>query len=291
MKPSTYYPSIQINFNGWTVEVVRLSFGEISSPISFHKHGKNCFEFHFIKNGRGTLLLEDAQHPISIDCFFVTGPEIMHAQLPDLKDPFVEYCLNLAITAKGDTKDSLLTSLLNMTTFLSENNTDLMLKIELLFSEFKHKKIGSEHYQQLLIQEILIDCIRLNNTQKPVNSQATISDTKALLTDHQRSLAIDQYFLHQYHNLSLEDLAQTLSLSSRQTQRLIKNYYQQSFTQKALETKMNVAKFFLLKTAISISELSEKTGYSSTEHFSYTFRKYWGTTPTKFRAKNKTKQD
>ena len=46
---------------------------------------------------------------------------------------------------------------------------------------------------------------------------------------------------------------------------------------------MSAACLLLQKTNLSIATIAEELGYSSSEHFTHAYKKYYGTTPTAFR--------
>lgn len=102
-------------------------------------------------------------------------------------------------------------------------------------------------------------------------------------TDTQRSLFVDQYFLGGYAGQSLDDLARALSLSPRQTQRLLHRYYGKPFSSKTLESRMGVTSLLLAETDRSIADIGCYTGYSSPAHFGVAFRRYFGMAPSDYR--------
>lgn len=285
MKPIVYYPDIHIDFQEGFIDILRLSFGEITTPIPYHSHGTNCFEFHFIATGQGTLLLDNQTFKLTENCFFITGPGIKHAQLPDSQLPLKEYCINFSINFKSSTQTiaPLFHELFSMKDFFATEQHLLLERLQKIFEEFRLPQIGSIYYKKNLIEELLIYCIRLNPKNTPFESPTKI---KGISSETKHSLQIDQYFLGDYQNLSLNDLAQNISLSPRQTQRLLKQFYQQTFSEKLLEARMNTAVLLLKETDQSISHISENVGYSSVEHFTYAFKKYYGQTATSYRKKN-----
>ena len=97
------------------------------------------------------------------------------------------------------------------------------------------------------------------------------------------SVIIEEYFLYEYRNLSLEELAKRLGRSPRQTQRLLLEYYGKSYQQKKAEAKMSAAALLLADKSKNMASISEELGYSSPEHFSAAFRGYYGTTPREYR--------
>lgn len=290
MKPIVYYPDIYIDFQEVFIDILRLSFGEISTPIPYHSHGTNCFEFHFIASGRGILLLENQTFKLTQNCFFITGPGVKHAQLTDPQLPLKEYCINFSINFKPSTQrlPPLFHELFSMTNFFTEEQSPILARLQKIFEEFQIPQIGSNYYKKVLIEELLIYCIRLDSKNTTIKSLQKIERIKGISSDTKRSLQIDQYFLGNYQNLSLNDLAQNLSISPRQTQRLLKKLYQQTFLEKLLEARMNTAVLLLKETEQSISLISENVGYSSVEHFTYAFKKHYGQTATSYRKKYNT---
>lgn len=266
------------------IDILRLSFGEITTPIPYHSHGENCFEFHFIETGKGTLLLDQQAFKLNRNCFFITGPGIKHAQLTDFQLPLKEYWINFSINWKPSTKTlpPLFNEIFAMSFFYINDKPLLLHRLRQLFEEFNNPKIGSHYYKKVLIEELLIYCIRLN-LEKTTDESIKINKLKGISSETKRSLQIDQYFLGNYRNLSLNDLAHNLSLSPRQTQRLLKQFYQQTFLEKLLEARMNTATLLLKETNQTISQISENVGYSSVEHFTYAFKKHYGLTAADYR--------
>ncbi|MBO7079429.1 MAG: helix-turn-helix transcriptional regulator, partial [Bacilli bacterium] len=56
------------------------------------------------------------------------------------------------------------------------------------------------------------------------------------------------------------------------------------------EARMNFSANELIYTDIKISELYEYVGYSTPEHFSYAFKKYFNMSPNEYRKVNKKHQ-
>lgn len=289
MEPAIYYPKTPIAFDGWTVEIIRISFGEIVMPIPFHAHGRECYEFHYNASGSGTMFMEDERYDITPGSFYITGPGVRHAQLPRTDDPFHEYCINLSIHADADARernDYLPNALESMRTFVCRDLESLSLLFTRLFTEYRQQRVGYEHCAKALLEEIVIAALRNNRAlPKPPRTKIAISGEEALVTDTQRSLYVDQYFLDNYADQSLKGLAKALSLSTRQTQRLLNDYYGKSFSEKTLEARMNMASLLLAETQESISDIAYYAGYSSPAHFGYAFRSHYGMPASEYRKR------
>jgi two-component system response regulator YesN len=85
----------------------------------------------------------------------------------------------------------------------------------------------------------------------------------------------------------LSDVANEVCLSSKYLSRIFKQNTGVRFRDYKLTLKINEAKALLKKTGYNIDQISEKLGYQNTESFIRMFKKIAGTTPTKYRRKNK----
>ena len=147
-----------------------------------------------------------------------------------------------------------------------------------LFYELGHSYTGQQDLIRILLSQLLIYTVR-NYEDHPVSnlflSHNSMADSKSVI--------IDEYFLYEYQTLSLEGLSQRLNLSARQTQRLLMEHYGKSFQQKKAEARMSVAAILLSDQSLSITDIAENLGYSSIEHFSSSFRRFYNTSPREFR--------
>ena len=125
--------------------------------------------------------------------------------------------------------------------------------------------------------QIVIGIVRNYKNKSIVSSSYTFT----AFPDN-KSLIIEEYFLYEYVNLSLQDLSNRLNLSTRQTERILKEYYGKTFRQKKTEAKMSIA-VILLRENKSISYIADTLGFSSLEHFSNTFKKYYHISPSQYR--------
>lgn len=94
---------------------------------------------------------------------------------------------------------------------------------------------------------------------------------------------IEDAFFYRYQTLTLEELASILHLSVRQTQRFLRRSFGKTFSQKLNEARIAAAAQLLLNTGLSVTEIGERTGFSSIEHFSSSFKRFTGYSPTQYR--------
>ena len=84
-------------------------------------------------------------------------------------------------------------------------------------------------------------------------------------------------------NVSLENIANELHLSEKQTSRLIHKYYGKSLPTLITEGKLDYAAYLLTYTDMQISEVAASSNFNSENHFFAVFKKRFGTTPLSYR--------
>ncbi len=263
-----------------TIHTINFIFSRFSKSIPIHNHGSNCYEIHYIPNGFGRLIIDDIQYDIIPNTLYITGPHINHAQFPSTDNPMEEYCLYIKLGHAND--KAINTPILNAftsTPFWFGNDTQNLLPLFIeLNKESKDKDIGHQEKIKALLCQIIIAIVR-NYKTKTITSA---THTEASFSDN-KSLVIEEYFLYEYDKLSLNDLSNRLSLSTRQTERILKEYYGKTFRQKKNEAQMSIA-VILLRENQSITNIADTLGFSSLEHFSNAFKKYYHMSPSQYKA-------
>ncbi|MBQ9765544.1 MAG: AraC family transcriptional regulator [Lachnospiraceae bacterium] len=280
MKTSYENLGLTLTVDNITIDILNLISERFTQTIPSHSHGNNCWEIHYIPYGYGKLISNGKSYDITPNTLFVTGPHVEHAQFPDADNPMVEYCIYLRMPKLPSQKklSPIIHAFLNKDFWFGEDSHDINSTMKQVFNELEHKYIGYITHAELLLSTILIKLVR--NYEQVLISNENINVIG--VTDN-KSRIIEEYFLYEYDSLSLTTLSERLSLSPRQTERLLKEYYNKSFQEKKAEAKMSAAAILLGDKTKSISTISEILGYSSPEHFSTSFRKYYGVSPRKFR--------
>lgn len=106
-----------------------------------------------------------------------------------------------------------------------------------------------------------------------------------------RVVHVSQYISSNYNaNPSIKELAKELNLSVRQTERLIKNDMNASFSSLLNEHRIKIARYIIQNSVInaehkSLNEISEHLGFSKYYTFLKQFKIYTGTSPTEYKKK------
>lgn len=278
----TLYTDMDIHFTMDNIQIHALNivFERFTRTIPSHSHGNGCYEIHYIPFGRGKLITDGQYYDITPNTLYVTGPHVEHAQTPIQSDPMQEYCVYLKIRtpSQKQKKSPVINAFTSMPFWIGEDTQGVHSLMKQLFEELDHCYTGYQNQVRLLLSQLLIYMVR-NYEQRQI-SQTSFSVHNM---SESKSIIIEEYFLYEYQSLSLDVLAAKLNLSTRQTQRLLMEYYGKSFQQKKAEARMSVAAILLSDKTRSITSIAEDLGYSSIEHFSSAFRNFYRTSPREYR--------
>ena len=281
-----------------TFTVLSISNEQMIVPIPRHSHSRNSYELHYISYGYGTLIANDVRYKITPGTFYMTGPQVFHEQISDPNEPMREYgvYLKVSLPRKG-TKSELLRSFLQQSFFFGPTGIEVYELMKRLISELEQGPEGHRFMLSALLQELIVEIARLyratsatmvaSTAPSPSNvhpSETHFSDTH--LPDDQTYLLIEESFLYNYRDITLDSLATLLNLSRRQTERLLQQHYGKTFLQKKKEARMSAACILLQAGDRSIASVAYELGYSSPEHFTHAFKNYFHMAPSLYQAQH-----
>jgi len=258
-----------------------VSCGKFTADITAHSHSTNSCEIHYIISGEGVVALQGKTYPVSAENIYITGPFVEHAQTYNASDPMIEFCIYLSfdkMTRKpeDDISRTLYTIFMESDPEIHRAEPFLIPIAFQIAKECISKNYGYIAIVGALLQQFIVLCLRIYS--KTLMNAATIPTS--LETNY---LIIENSFLFEYNTITLLTLSKRLNVSPRQTQRILLKNYHKNFQQKKLEAKMSAALFYLQKKDMSISSIAEQLGYSSVEHFSSSFKKYHGCSPSLYK--------
>lgn len=277
-----HYTNMDICFTveGTSFYALNIIFERFMRVIPAHSHGSDCYEIHYIPYGYGHALINGVSYEITPNTLFVTGPHVEHSQAPVSENPMQEYCIYIKKAKSGSPAlDSPIISLFEKNNFwFGQDSQGVHELMRSIFWELEHRYIGYISQVEFLLQQLIILLVRNYQRGKVSTKQFAPSDLI-----NSKSVIIEEYFLYEYHNLSLDDLSARLMLSPRQTERMLLKYYGKNFQQKKTEARMAAAVQLLSENDRSVTEIADILGYSSLEHFSTTFKKYYHRSPREYR--------
>ncbi len=280
MKTSFQNLNLSFNLENITIDLLNIVSERFTRTIPTHSHGSGCYEIHYIPYGFGRLIASGIPYDIVPNTLYITGPHIEHSQFPNPDNPMFEYCVYIRFQklTQNINHSPLICSFTSKDFWFGNDTQDINSVMKQIFSELEQKYIGYKAQTEALLITLLIKLVR--NYEKCI---LAADQTGGYAVPDNKARIIEDYFLYESDSLSLTTLSKRLSLSTRQTERLLREYYNKSFQEKKAEARMSAAAILLGDNTHSISELSEILGFSSPEHFSTSFRKYYGVSPRNFR--------
>lgn len=283
-----FYDHIDINFTiGDTrFAALNLIYEKFLRVVRAHSHGSQSYELHYIPEGYGRARIQGKIYEITPGTLYMTGPHVEHAQMPVPEDPMCEYCIYLKTEKRRRSHpvsptEADITALFESTPFWFGPADSTGPLIDALFTELKQKEPGFEIQAESLLKQIVVSMTR-HYRQSAAYHEPTSRTTE---TDKSAVIMEDSFF-YEYHDLSLESLASRLGLGTRQTERLLQKHFGKTFLQKKTEARMTDAALLLADPHRSVTSIAEDLGYSSVEHFSTAFRRWYGTGPRQYRKEH-----
>lgn len=266
-----------------TFTVSSIVLETLENPIPMHSHSKNSYELHYIAGGYGKLRLKDTEYSICPRTYFVTGPGVGHEQTSVPQSPMIEYCIYLKVHASKEQlchADTLVRSFVEKVFWFGQGDAQTHALMKQIISELEHREEGYPLILQALLQQVIL---LLSRKYLETENSVSFSPESSHPTNDLTYLTIEEAFLYDYRSITLDTLARQIGLGPRQTERLLQLHYQQTFQQKKTAARMSAASSILRDTDKSIATIAEELGYSSAEHFSNAFRKFYQIAPTQFR--------
>lgn len=277
------FSNIEFSSKKYQIRLQSVSYEPPRHPWAIDLHVHNTFEMHFVSDGRGILHLNDDAHPVSKGMFYITGPDIFHAQTSALENSMEEYGFNVQISVNGVPESGLaklLHKIVKNPDFIGYDNFDGAKKCLEIINEAKNHKIGYKEKIMTTVTEILISIGRVITESK----EGILLDTDSESINRLRvlDLALREF---RGNELSPEYLADRLFVSTRQLSRIMKQQYNMTLTEKIHSMRIEYAKKLLTSSTMSIDEIAECSGYATTQHFCRIFKKYTGITSSAYRKK------
>ena len=276
----TYEFSRTFELGGLRISPVHVRIEALRPVIAAHTHSNTSYEIHYTERGRGTVTIDGESHPVTEDTLYITGPGVEHAQITEPGEPLTEYCLYLNCRRPAVNRRDPFALFAETTFWMGRDEGRIYPLLKRLIEENRHPQPDTSEMSETLLRQIIISLTRMYRQQTPAKPSPSFAPK---LTRAGLMPVIEDAFFYRYRTLTLDELAGLLSLSVRQTQRLLQQSFGKTFSRKLSEARMAAACQYLLNTALTVTEISERTGFSSVEHFSAAFRRSVGVSPRQFR--------
>lgn len=279
----TYEFSNVFELGDLQIAPVHVRIEQLRPVIAAHTHSNTSYEIHYARQGRGTVTIDGVTRPVEADTLYITGPGVVHAQVSEAAAPIEEYCLYLNCRRTTALRGDPFALFAETTFWMGRDEGRLLPLLDQLIRENRQMQPGAAEMSETILKQIIILLTRMYRAD---GAAAPAPSPAPLLTRAGFLPIIEDAFFYRYRTLTLTDLSGLLNLSTRQTQRLLQQNFGRTFSQKLTEARMAAASQYLLNTSLSVTEISERTGFSSIEHFSAAFRRFNGMSPRAYRKRD-----
>lgn len=269
---------IKISIDDTIFSALNIVKEQFQRPMPKHSHGSRSYEIHYIPAGYGTVYIDGTAYHIEPNTLYVTGPHIEHEQIPAKENPMTEYCIYFTLQENSSDADTIAAKFINTYFWFGPDSEDLLSLMEKIFYELAHRYTGYMIQVKALLQQCAVKLVR--NYEKNSYSKTHFSPLNLIDSKY---LVVEECLLYEFETITLEKLAKRLGLSTRQTERFIKEYYGKTFRQKKADAKMSMARSLLVDSKLSISQIAERLNFSSIQHFSFAFKKYYGCSASEYK--------
>lgn len=243
-------------------------------------HSHAFTEFIFIESGKGEICTQTQTYPVEKKDFIVLLPNLMHTERSSPDEPLEYYVLgvsNMMFEAYHDDPSSFY-PILEL-----GNITD---KVRSLLVTLYHEMHTQRSGYELMVGSIYLQFTVLLMRHMKIDFSFTESHNM------RREIAYAKNYIdkHYMENLSLEEIAEQSYLSKFHLVREFCRYI--GFTPMAYLTERRIieAKMLLSSTNMTILDISNEVGFSSSSYFSQRFKASCGMTPLRYRQNSYLKE-
>ena len=255
-------------------------------PVSKKKydqlHFHTYYELFYVNNGKFTIKFESEEKEFSKDDLIVIAPGTNHRTIV-VNPGTARYNFNFLMEKNAlKTNFSLYDALKNV--FADEctviNNCysirEVLKKIVVDLMQDDEVMLGM-HFHEFAVS--ILDIVDPKEAHPRTNQ--TISDSNMI-----RMYKLQQIIFTSYRqDISLNYIADKLFLSTRQTSRIIQQYFGCTYRELVARMRMKIAVEFLENTDMTILEIASQIGYNSIKGFYSYFKKQYNCLPTEYRKR------
>ncbi len=278
----TYYFQHKFTMNEMVIQPVHIRVEQLRLLIPSHRHSHTSYEIHYTAKGRGSVKVEGQSFLVQENTLYVTGPDISHEQVSDPDDPIIEFCLYLNCKKMKNARagNSVIQTFLDTKFWIGQDEEQVFEEMKKLILEYREKSYAYEEMGETILRRIILLMVKSYQKDIPLIFKGK---KKVQASNAEHYPLVEDAFFYDYKTLCLSELSELLHLSERQTQRFLKEHYGKTFSQKLLEARMSAALPMLLNTDFTIEKIAEEVGYSTGEHFSTAFRRFYHKPPSIYR--------
>jgi AraC-like DNA-binding protein/mannose-6-phosphate isomerase-like protein (cupin superfamily) len=264
--------------------------------VSFHQHSD--YELHFIPRGKGKVILKDQVFALHPGMVYLTGPGLEHYQEADSMEAMEELCLQLEAVKLFESDqipayywgnsndifeaDSCMKQLDQLPQYPTLDHYNAMPWFLEAYRAWSGDKLGVYTTIHQAVIQILLRTVQAYDINRE-----TYKISSRDMNMH-RFLLATQFMADNYARpLSLEDVAEKLSISGRQLQRVFLEKSGFSFSRYLEDLRLAHVSRELVDSETNVQDIALQHGFTSSNYLYYVFRKRYGMTPNQYRITNR----
>lgn len=286
---------IRFRWGDYGVRVLRCHLAAFSPGhvIPSHKHSE--FEFHFIAKGKGNVTMGGQTYELLEGQFYVTGPDVIHAQESDPDDPMHELCLHIEFIPLPSRQDDpeadwgrplecreAASCIGMLRQFPLTTVWDTYHAMGAFLDAYRTWEEEPPGYHTQLRQAIIQ--ILLRSTRVFADPVAVIPERD--MNGHRYELATQYIRDNESRPITLSEVAERVNVSSRQLQRIFQSEGGIPFRDYVEHVRLSAVCADLLHTNRSIEEIALLHGYATPTYLFPVFKHKFGVTPAVYRRMN-----
>lgn len=250
---------------GFTPVLAGITFPDPSYEIC--RPFADCYVFEYVLSGKGCVIQNDERVTVEEGDAYILKTGEFHHYFADAKEPWKKIWFNV--------NGSLVRHL------LSDYG---------LYSVLKVPAFGNAGYLPDIFRAIEkkpVNCANEVSVLLHRHIQALSSYVGSQEVSHSQALSMKNFIEQNLTQpLNIENMVAHVHLSRSRALHLFKETYGITPYNYYLSQKMELAQTMLKCTALSVGEISEKLGFSDYHHFSGSFKKRNGISPSQYRSCN-----
>lgn len=229
------------------------------------KHA-DYFVFEYVVSGKGYITQAENKWTVEEDCVYILQPGAAHRYGADQKHPYQKIWINFFSDIMTDVLAAY--GLASQTVFPNSGCRkyfDELLELAQQYSDNGDAYVKVSDILFRMIMSLAQQAVRDNGGSTLANTVKEALDASV------------------YRKITIETIAEQLSISKSQMTREFKRYYGVTPYHYILDRKIAIARRLLLVTNMKVFEISSQLGFSDEYYFSDLFKAKTGVSPLKFR--------
>ena len=252
------------------IHIREIVYNEVGSSYNIPPHSHTLFQWYYVVYGNVEFSYDQRTFILQPDDAILISPRVIRA--PKYHNKAIGYLYVLF-----DNHDLIFDHMADQIVSLPH---ELQPDLNTLIQEINKPGENTYEFVEALVIRILISLERkAKSSVQPENvSKLNIHTQNELFNQ------MDAYLQRNlYKNISRKDLSEVFHISSSHLARIFRNASGMTISTRLVQLRIDRAKQLLLESSLPISEISLQVGYTNFSHFTHTFRKMTGVTPSDYR--------